>query len=143
MTLQSSVQVCQFVCVKHQLHTSDYVMPLHLCLPVRPCVQGDVLLWHKENGLETLEAVQYIELLEEEVARLRQQLTHLDGQPQQQQKQLQQPQQDQQQAQQQRLPPPAPGQQGGVSADGRQLPVPVSSSSSSSSIQQVRERWWW
>ncbi|KAF8061980.1 hypothetical protein HT031_004240 [Scenedesmus sp. PABB004] len=41
-------------------------------------VQGDVLLWHKENGLETLDAVSYIQLLEGEVARLRQQL---DRQP--------------------------------------------------------------
>jgi len=33
-------------------------------------LQGDVLLWHKENGLETLDAVNYIELLEGEVSRL-------------------------------------------------------------------------
>ena len=31
-------------------------------------------MWHKENGLETMEAVQYMQLLEDEVARLRQQL---------------------------------------------------------------------
>jgi len=37
-------------------------------------VQGEVLMWHKENGLETMEAVQYMQLLEDEVARLRQQL---------------------------------------------------------------------
>lgn len=90
-------------------------------------VQGDVLLWHKENGLETLEAVQYIELLEGEVARLRQQLTQMDAQPslppaQQQSLAMQQPQQ-----------PGSPGQ-----ADGRQLPVPVASNSSSLQ-QQVRQ----
>jgi hypothetical protein len=37
----------------------------------RPLLQGDVLLWHKENGVETMAAVEYIELLEAEVARLR------------------------------------------------------------------------
>eukprot|EP00879_Flechtneria_rotunda_P008896 GHRR01009316.1.p1 GENE.GHRR01009316.1~~GHRR01009316.1.p1 ORF type:complete len:351 (+),score=99.13 GHRR01009316.1:214-1266(+) len=45
-------------------------------------VQGDVLLWHKENGLETLGAVQYIELLEGEVSRLRQELEQQQQQPQ-------------------------------------------------------------
>jgi len=60
-------------------------------------VQGDVLLWHRENGLETLEAVQYIELLEGEVSRLRQQLMQLEGQPQQQQSRSSRPQQQQQQ----------------------------------------------
>jgi hypothetical protein len=31
-------------------------------------------MWHKENGLETMDAVQYMQVLEDEVARLRQQL---------------------------------------------------------------------
>jgi len=34
-------------------------------------VQGDVLLWHKENGVEAMPAVEYIDLLEAEVLRLR------------------------------------------------------------------------
>jgi hypothetical protein len=91
-------------------------------------MQGDVLLWHKENGLETLEAVQYIEMLEGEVARLRQQLTQMDTQP-----------GLQQRAQQQLLQQPQ-DQGPTVQADGRQLPVPVNSSSA---IQQVRGSGLW
>lgn len=83
-------------------------------------LQGDVLLWHKENGLETLGAVQYIELLEVEVARLRQQLGHLDAAPGQQ--------------QQQQVSPQASVQQDSGSSEGRQLPVPVTQSSF---LQQV------
>ena len=93
-------------------------------------LQGDVLFWHKENGLETLEAVQYIELLEGEVSRLRQQLGQLEG--------LHAAQQQQQ------LPPPLlqqpqqPGAASGQQADRRQLPVPVQGNSSSL-LQQVGE----
>jgi hypothetical protein len=86
-------------------------------------VQGDVLLWHKENGVETLDAVSYIEMLEGEVSRLRQQLEQ--QQPQQQQQQQAQPvQQTQQQPQQ-----PFTALQQPMLTDGRQLPVPVSSQS--------------
>jgi len=92
-----------------------------------------VLLWHKENGLETLEAVQYIELLEGEVSRLRQQLMQLEGQPHQQQPLLSQQQQQptMQQPQQQ-------GQVADAATDSRQLPVPVNGSSS---LQQVGTGW--
>ena len=101
-------------------------MHVPACLvPVALLLQGDVLLWHKENGLETLGAVQYIEMLEGEVARLRQQLVQQD-QPAVQQRQQQQLPQGQAWEQQ----PRSAGQ-----ADGRQLPVPVNSSSSS--LQQV------
>jgi hypothetical protein len=81
-------------------------------------VQGDVLLWHKEHGLETLDAVQYIELLEGEVKRLRQQLE--------QQQQSEQPKLPQSTAVTQQHPlvpqvaPPA------LQSNGRQLPVPLS-----------------
>jgi hypothetical protein len=86
-------------------------------------LQGDVLLWHKENGVETLDAVSYIEMLEGEVTRLRQQL----GQQLQQQQQQQspalpvQPAQQKQQAQQ-----PFSALQQPMLTDGRQLPVPMS-----------------
>jgi hypothetical protein len=87
-------------------------------------LQGDVLLWHKENGVETLDAVSYIEMLEGEVTRLRQQL---EQQPQQQQPPALpvQPMQQQQQQQQ----PFLSALQQPLLTDGRQLPVPVSSQS--------------
>jgi hypothetical protein len=39
--------------------------------PPLPPPQGEVLFWHRERGVETMDAVAYIELLEAEVARLR------------------------------------------------------------------------
>uniref|UniRef100_A0A383V6W7 Uncharacterized protein n=1 Tax=Tetradesmus obliquus TaxID=3088 RepID=A0A383V6W7_TETOB len=81
-------------------------------------VQGDVLLWHKENGVEALDAVSYIEMLEGEVTRLRQQL---EQQPQQQQQQPPQPAQQQQQL--------FSALQQPMLTEGRQLPVPVSAQS--------------
>ncbi|KAF6256611.1 hypothetical protein COO60DRAFT_1702240 [Scenedesmus sp. NREL 46B-D3] len=87
-------------------------------------VQGDVLLWHKENGVETLDAVSYIELLEEEVTRLRQQLElQPQQQPQQQPALPVRPSQQQQQQQPQQL---FSALQQPLVTDGRQLPVLVS-----------------
>jgi hypothetical protein len=90
-------------------------------------LQGDVLLWHKENGVETLDAVTYIEMLEGEVTRLRQQL---EQQPQQQQQQQPpalpvRPTLQHQQQQQQAFS----ALQQPMLTDGRQLPVQVSSQS--------------
>lgn len=124
----SSAQCAQCNAHLHQPPFLAFSVVMHVpaCLvPVALLLQGDVLLWHKENGLETLEAVQYIEMLEGEVARLRQQLVQQD-QPALQQRQQQLP---QGQAWEQQQPRSA-GQ-----ADGRQLPVPVNSISSS--LQQV------
>jgi hypothetical protein len=89
-------------------------------------LQGDVLLWHKENGVETLDAVSYIEMLEGEVTRLRQQL---EQQPQQQQQQQPPALPVRSTLQQQQQQQPFSALQQPMLTDGRQLPVPVSSQS--------------
>jgi hypothetical protein len=90
-------------------------------------VQGDVLVWHKENGVERLDAVSYIELLEAEVTRLRSTLEAT----------TQQQQQQQQMAGQQLLPPGSPQQlqQQQQPGDARPLPVAVSGAGQSASLQ--------
>lgn len=89
------------------------------CSPSAVSSQGEVLLWHKENGLETLEAVQYIEVLEAEVKRLRLQLDQQQQQPEQ--LKLAQPATPAQQ--QPSIPQVAPAV---LQPDTRQLPVPFS-----------------
>lgn len=94
-------------------------------------LQGDVLLWHKENGLETLDAVQYIELLEGEVKRLRQQLDH----PQQQPEQPKLPQSTAATQQQQPVVPQvAPA---ALQTSSRQLPVPLSTAQHALQVSMV------
>jgi hypothetical protein len=100
-------------------------------------VQGDVLLWHKENGVETLAAVQYMEMLETEVVRLRQQLQQQPpagagagaGAGALQQPQLQLPAAGPGGAAQQQQQPQQLG--GGAAPGGRQLPMRVQRSGSS------------